>query len=94
MGECICNSCKNLKGIIDESGAVEEFECEFGFPSGECAECAQEECDLTCGNYLCEDGQEEPETSQCKGCGKVLRQVCSGAEEGDVYCFDCYMKGL
>jgi hypothetical protein len=95
MGECICSSCKNLKGIVDDMGAVEQYECEHGFPSDECSDCENGECELTCDCCACES--EEQVTTRivkCKTCGKALEQVCSNTEEGTVQCIDCYLKSI
>lgn len=92
MSECICNTCKNLKGIVNEEGNVEEYHCEFGFPSDSCADCQVEECDVQCDWYVCDDEQENVVVVKCQGCGKELKQVCSDTQEGDVYCLDCFMK--
>lgn len=95
MKECICSTCRNLKGMIGENGSVEEYVCEFGYPSEEaCCECETEECDLTCSHYLCDEEQTETRILFCKACGKELRQVCSDVEEGDVFCMDCYLKNI
>lgn len=96
MGECICSSCKNLKAIIDDNGAADNYECSFGFPSEECNDCSVDpdncECDFTCDNYECDDETDIPVVLNCKGCGKELRQVCSDGKDGDVFCIDCYLK--
>ncbi|WHH59304.1 hypothetical protein [Petroclostridium sp. X23] len=94
MGECICNNCKNLKGIIDENGMVEQYECEFGFPSDSCSDCEDDGCDLTCEHYICDGEQEHPVIVKCTMCGKDLEQVSSDDEGGEVYCFDCYLKNI
>ena len=94
MAECICSSCRNLKGIMNEEGAVEEYDCEFGFPSDECFSCETGECGLACSHFLCDDGQEEPKVLKCKACGRELSQVCSDDGEGEVYCLDCYLKNM
>lgn len=91
MGECICSSCRNLKGVMNESGAIEEYECEFGFPSEDCAECDEEECSIVCRNYMC-DEEEETAVIKCAGCGKELKQLCSDNEDADAYCVDCYLN--
>lgn len=94
MSECICNSCKNLKGIIDDNGLTEEYECEFGFPSDDCSDCEKNECELTCNHYICDDEQDESRIVKCKGCAKEIEQVSGDDDDGDVYCFDCYLKNL
>lgn len=95
MVECICNSCKNLKGLIDdEKGAVEKYECEFGFPSDVCADCEAGECELTCANYVCDDEQDESRVVKCKACGRELNQECGDSDDSEVYCIDCYLKNI
>ena len=93
MSECICNTCKNLKGIMDESGAVGQYECEFGFPSDICVECSGEECEVSCVNYV-NDELEIPVKVKCAGCGRELEQVCSDGSDGGVFCISCYLKGI
>lgn len=91
MGECICNSCKNLKSSINDEGEVQEFECTFGFPSDICETCSgDEECHEECGNYI--PDEEEIRTVRCKECGKELTQACSGDDDGEVYCISCYLN--
>lgn len=96
MGECICNSCRNLKAVINEKGDLEDYECSFGFPSDECTSCEFDtedcNCGLACSNYISDDDNDVPVIQHCKGCGKELRQVCDEGREGDVFCFDCYLK--
>lgn len=94
MTECICSSCKNLKGVMDENSAVEEYECEFGFPSDECSDCESGECELSCSQYVCDDEQDECRVLKCSACGRKLTQVCGDAEEGEVYCVECYLKKM
>ncbi|MDP4094526.1 MAG: hypothetical protein Q8920_14345 [Bacillota bacterium] len=94
MGECICSNCKNLKGIINEEGAVEEYECKFGFPSENCADCEAGECDITCGNFIADDEEIVTTELKCHGCGKAIQQVCGNNEDGEVYCIDCYLKNM
>jgi hypothetical protein len=91
MSECICNSCKNLKVIIDENGITEEYECEYGFPSEKCTSCEQGECDLTCDKYISDDEEDIIILTKCKKCGKELKHVCSSNEDGNVYCFTCFL---
>jgi hypothetical protein len=92
MGECICSSCKNLKGTMDETGAIEEYECEYGFPSDTCSSCESGECDITCSRYVCDDENAEPVILNCMTCGRELKQVCSNTDEGKVQCIDCFLK--
>lgn len=90
MSECICNTCKNLKGIMDESGAVEQYECGFGFPSEACSDCGGEGCDIECAHYT-DDGEGLPVKVNCMKCGRELEQLCSDNGEGEVYCAGCYL---
>lgn len=92
MDECICNTCKNLKGVVNDLGAVEDYECEYGFPAEDCSDCPDTGCGLACVNYLQDDGQEEIILLKCKTCGKELKQIGNGGAEGDVYCVDCFLK--
>lgn len=92
MSECICSSCRNLKGIVDENGAVETFECVYGYPSEGCNDCETGECELTCSNYIDDTEQAELVMVKCATCGKELHQVCGNDEEGSVQCIDCYLK--
>lgn len=91
MSECICNSCMNLKGIMDDTGAVEQYECEFGYPSEKCEDCDGEGCDVTCEKYECDD-LEMPLKVKCAKCGKELDQLCGDAGEGETYCTGCYLN--
>ena len=92
MGECVCNSCKNLKRILDEDKEEAQYKCDFGFPSDECEDCIEEECSLTCVNYQ-EDGDDDTFiVTNCKGCGREIKQVYKDNFEGDVFCVDCYLK--
>ncbi|MCX7710610.1 MAG: hypothetical protein N2484_12285 [Clostridia bacterium] len=92
MSECICSSCRNLKGVLNDQGAVENYVCEFGFPSDTCEDCEENECDLTCSQYVCDEEEAAPVIVACSGCGKELKQVCGDGDEGEVYCFDCYLR--
>jgi hypothetical protein len=93
MSECICSSCRNLRGIMDEDGAVEIFECAYGFPSESCNTCETGECELTCGGYINDEEQVEPVIVHCSICGRELQQLCGNDEEGRVQCIDCFLKG-
>ena len=93
MHECICSSCRNLKGVIDENGAVEIFECAYGYPSESCNTCETGECEFTCSNYVSDEEEAELVTVHCGCCGKELQQVCGNNEEGSVLCIDCFLKG-
>ena len=92
MGECICNSCRNLKGVVNDQGKVEEYECVHGFPSDACENCTGEECEAACSHYVQDTGEDEEVALRCASCGKELKQVGSGGESGEVYCVDCYLK--
>ena len=92
MNECICSSCRNLKGVADDNGAIEEFECIYGYPSEECDTCETGECESTCSHYLSDDEQLSQITVKCSVCGKELQQVCSNDEAGSVQCIDCFLK--
>lgn len=97
MSKCICNTCKNLKSIIDETDSDKSDiieECEFGFPSESCSECEEENCELSCEHYI-EDCEEEAlSISQCAACGKELKGIASNMETGEVYCPACYLEKL
>ncbi len=94
MQECICSSCRNLKGVTDENGAVEVFECEYGYPSDACEQCEAGECELTCTHYVSDEEQAEPVVVKCSTCGRELMQVCSNDEEGSVQCINCYLSNF
>lgn len=91
MSECICNSCKNLKGIIDENGISEEYECKYGFPSEKCSFCEQDDCESTCENYISDDEEDKIIISKCKVCGKELKRVAGNDDDGEVYCVICFL---
>lgn len=93
MRECICSSCANLKGVIEENGSMEKYECEFGFPSEDCLECVNDQCEAECGNYI-SDEEERIAILKCSGCGRELKQYGDDQEDGEVYCVDCYMKEM
>ena len=92
MCECICSSCRNLKGLTDENGAVEIFECVYGYPSEDCNDCESGECELSCDHYISDEVQDEHIMVHCIICGKELHQVCSNDEEGNIQCIDCFLK--
>ena len=91
MGECVCGSCRNLKGVTDENGAVEIFECVYGYPAEDCDTCETGECELACDHYISDEEQGELFVVQCANCGKELHQVCNNDENGKVHCIDCYL---
>ena len=94
MRECICNSCRNLKGILNEDGTVESYECVYGYPSESCKTCEDGECELKCINYISDEEENEPVIVKCVTCGRDLRQMCSNDEEGNIQCIDCFLKEL
>ena len=92
MGECICNSCKNLKAVVSDEGLQGEYECRFGFPSENCRSCNEEECQETCVHYEADDDEDLFVSVKCSSCGKEMTQSSDNAEEGQVFCIDCYLK--
>ena len=92
MYSCICSSCRNLKGVIGEDGAVEVYECIYGYPSERCETCDDSECDVTCSNYIDDENDEETITVRCKTCGKEMQKICCDDEEGQYQCIDCFLK--
>lgn len=92
MDGCICSSCKNLKGILNEEGAIEQYECEYGFPSENCDNCSADDCNEVCARYIADEGQDTEVTINCSGCGKELKQSCDNNSEGEIYCVDCYLN--
>ena len=92
MDKCICNSCNNLKSVFVDDGKVQEYSCQFGFPSDNCSECNEEDCSETCSNYAAESEKVELRTVNCKVCGKQLEKVVDEDTDGDVYCIECYLK--
>lgn len=94
MGECICSSCINLKSVFGENGEVTEYTCTFGFPSDKCEDCEGGECSEKCGNYRPDSEDIKTEAIACKSCGKELTMVVKDDPEGNVFCIDCYLKGI
>ncbi|MCX7922655.1 MAG: hypothetical protein N3B21_11700 [Clostridia bacterium] len=92
MSDCICNSCKNLKGIVDDNGEINEYACEHGFPSDSCKECEVVECGETCSHYISDELEDTLCKVACKKCGKELEKVADDQTDGDVYCISCYMQ--
>ncbi len=92
MIECICSSCTNLKGIINENGGILEYECEFGYPDDACLSCEADGCDLTCSNYKSDEEPDELNKIYCSKCNKELTQVSKDGGEGQVFCIDCYLS--
>lgn len=95
MSKCICNSCKNLKSIIDENnldknGITET--CEFGFPSDDCLDCQLEGCELTCDNYAANLTEEKLIITKCARCGKEMAVQSQSPKDGEVYCVACYLN--
>ncbi len=92
MKECICSSCANLKGIINENGAILEYECEFGVPDDACLNCEVDGCDLACSNYISDEEPSEPIKIYCSKCNRELTQVSKDSGEGQVFCVECYLN--
>jgi len=92
MGECICNSCRNLQNIIGDEGEVGESACKFGFPSDSCQNCTGGECSESCSHFEADDENAVPQTVKCMNCGKELKKVFNDNDFGDVFCFECYLK--
>lgn len=92
MGECICNSCKNLKAVLHEEELREEYQCKHGFPSERCEDCEEETCQETCSYYIPDIEEEGGVVVKCGGCGKELLQVSEEDPQGEVFCMDCYFK--
>lgn len=92
MDNCICSSCKNLKPVIDDEGQVNDYICEFGFPDESCNECAGEDCSIECKSYKPDVEEPEVKLCCCSACGKELKTVSDNESEGEVFCFDCYLK--
>ncbi len=93
MSECICNSCKNLKRLVNEEANQIDYVCKFGFPSEECKDCEGEECNITeCSHYIEDKEDETVRKVQCKGCGKELQQMCEDEVDGEVFCINCYLN--
>lgn len=92
MSECICNGCRNLKAVFSEEGDSEEYQCKFGYPSDQCEDCSEEDCQETCSHYVADDEEETAVLVRCGSCGKEMLQAADDSEEGEVYCFDCYLK--
>lgn len=93
MDECVCSGCCHLKGIIGEAGEVEEYTCEFGFPSPKCEECEGGACDISCVHFA-EDAEESLGTVKCSKCGKELTKAAGDDAEGEVYCVGCYLDNM
>jgi len=92
MSDCICSSCRNLKGIIDENGAVEVYECVYGYPSEKCDSCESGECELSCANYINDENEEGMVVVRCATCGRELHKMYSDKEEGRYQCIECFLK--
>lgn len=92
MGECICNSCLNLKSVIQDESEIMEYTCKFGLPSEQCSDCHEEDCNVTCANYKLDREDEELKLVKCKGCGKELEKVFNEDTDGDVFCIKCYLS--
>ncbi|MBE0450879.1 MAG: hypothetical protein IBX70_08535 [Clostridia bacterium] len=95
MTKCVCNSCKNLKSVVDESSMdvnVITEECVFGFPSEDCIVCELEGCELTCEHFQSMDDVAKYKTSRCITCGQELNFVSVDCEDDEVYCVACYLN--
>lgn len=91
MNECICNSCNNLKQLIDEETGQTEYVCKYGYPSESCDDC-NGECDITeCSHYVA-DTDEIIRKVFCSGCGTELTQAYDDDSDGEVFCINCYLK--
>lgn len=88
---CICSNCRNLKSVLNEETGEIEFECKYGFPSDECANCDRDDCEITCEHY--EENDEEPVIVYCSRCGRELKKVVRDDEEGEILCIDCFLNG-
>lgn len=101
MRECICSQCKNLKSVsvqpdinADDNNSVSQeitYECEYGYPDEQCETCETDECELTCEHFIPEQVDADLVKRQCASCGKELL-LHDDDNDGDVYCFDCYLK--
>ena len=95
MSKCICNSCKNLKSIKDESNleksGISET-CEFGFPSDDCLDCQVDGCELTCDNYATNEIEEKLVITKCARCDKEMTVQSHSPKDGEVYCVACYLN--
>lgn len=96
MKECICNSCKHLKSVVNEKNPGSDNisdECEFGFPSDGCIDCELDGCDLTCEHYEeIEEEDEVLEVAHCAKCGKELPNLSADNDNSEVYCVTCYLN--
>jgi hypothetical protein len=92
MRECICNSCVNLEGVIDENGAVSTYECIYGYPSEKCDTCETGECELMCSHYVEDTGADDPVIVHCSVCGRELSQHYNNDDEGEIKCIECFLK--
>jgi hypothetical protein len=106
MRECICGGCRNLKGVINNNGEVDEYKCKFGFPSDKCESCEEEEqsevssescigtCSETCSHFKADEEEDNRVTVICKGCGKELKKEFDDSSSGDVFCVSCYLSNM
>lgn len=93
MGECICNSCMNLKKLVNEEANQVDYICEFGFPSENCEDCEGEECNVTeCSHYIEDKEVEIVRKVHCKSCGMELQQMYAYEGDGEVFCINCYLN--
>lgn len=106
MQECICTRCKNLKSVsfpavdldseeisenLDSNPTEILYECEFGYPDEQCAECEVDECELTCDHFIPETTSTPVKIGHCASCGKEL-QLISNDDDGDVFCINCFLN--
>ena len=79
---------------MDDSGAVSEYECSYGFPSEDCEGCDGDgdDCQLACEHFIIDAEEDMYVTVICSSCGKELTQSGNDNSEGKVYCIDCFLK--
>lgn len=95
MMDCICNSCINLKSIINETGDASNNiteTCGYGFPSEDCAACVLEGCHLTCEHYEAAENDVHYVLKECALCHKSLQVAAGKAEDGEHFCVSCYLS--
>jgi len=79
--------------VLDIVGEVDEYECEYGFPSEECLECTVDGCELTCDHFELDVPQESTFIANCADCGIELK-LASNNDDGEVYCVSCFLKNM
>lgn len=92
MRECICSTCANLREVLGDEGPTGEFACVYGYPDAACESCETAECELSCAHWLDADAEPGTVAVQCIQCGKEMQMDVTDAEDGAVYCVDCYLK--